>query len=96
MAKKVRALTTTAGDYGLARPGSEFVTSDQTALQLEAKGLVEVLSDEPDEAISVPRKIRGSISITKSNPEGDAPGPAFEETNRHDPTGEARARNRNL
>jgi hypothetical protein len=63
---------------------------------LEAKALIEVLSDEPDEAINVPSRIRSSITITKSNPEGDAPGPAFEETNRHDPTGEARARNRNL
>lgn len=61
MAKKVRFLTTSAGDYGLANTDDELVVSDSVADKLEEAGTVKVLGKAGDDEVAKPDK--GSIRI---------------------------------
>jgi hypothetical protein len=68
MATKVKFLSTSAGDYGLAKEGDEIVVSNAVAAKLEKSGAVEVLG-ETDEDIHKPEA--GSVAFTDNT--SDAP-----------------------
>jgi hypothetical protein len=70
MATKVKFLSTSAGDYGLAKEGDEIVVSNAVAAKLEKSGAVEVLG-ETDEDIHKPEA--GSVAFTDNTTKSDAP-----------------------
>lgn len=83
MAQKVKFLSTSAGDYGLANTGDELIVTNSVASKLEKAGTVEVLGDAgEDEAISKPES--GSVRIADQT--GNQAAPAGE-TDERNPTG---------
>lgn len=85
MATKVKFLSTSAGDYGLAKEGDEIVVSNAVAAKLEKSGAVEVLG-ETDEDIHKPEA--GSVAFTDNTGKEDAPAG---DTDPKDPTGKKAA-----
>lgn len=83
MAQRVKFLSTSAGDYGLANTGDELVVTNSVATKLEKAGTVEVLGDAgEDEPVSKPQS--GSVRIADQT--GNAEAPAGD-TNEKNPTG---------
>jgi hypothetical protein len=85
MAQKVRFLTTSAGDYGLANTGDELVVTNAVATKLEKAGTVEVLGDAGDEEVSAPQS--GSVRIADQTGTNATAG----DTDEKNPTGPDKA-----
>lgn len=87
MSKIVKALQTMAGEYGMKQTGEEFLVTDVRAMELEAKGLVEIISDSDVEVAGPKIGVVRVSSYTKGS--GDKSDHPFSETNPYDATNEA-------
>lgn len=82
MAKKVKFLQTSAGDYGLANTGDVLTVTDSVAAALEKNKVVEVVGSAGEDDVSKPE--HGGVRI--SDQTGNQARPAGE-TNPKNPTG---------